>query len=114
MSRRSLQNDNKISGAKKGFFAFDDEIPEEEPIISEPESKESDSASTEKKDRRFRRGSVIAVSVLAVILAVAITLSGIDFITDGELDGIFGNNTQPTTYKIYSPDWETDIYTLRL
>jgi hypothetical protein len=99
-------------GTKKGFFDFDEAAADEEPVIPKVKREESAITADSKNERRFRRGSVIAVSVLAVILAVLITLSGIDFITDGELNGIFGGGEKPTTYKLYDPDWETDIYTV--
>lgn len=112
MSRRSLQIDNKIKRSHKSSF-FD--ISKADDVIDEPDKTEEvkNEPDSVKKDKRFKKGTYIAVTVIAVLLVAAIVVSGIDFFIDGELNGIFKKDEKPTYYKIYTPDWETDIYTVQ-
>ena len=51
--------------------------------------------------------------MISVLLVAAIIVSGIDFFIDGELNGFLKDNSKPTVYRIYDPDWNTDIFTVQ-
>ncbi len=113
MKQTNLQNDNKIEKKKKkGFFDYDDALIATKNEESCHDAPEKVIKVSESENRRFRIGFTALVIVLVALLLFSVVFVGLDFLADGQINGIFDFSREVTNYKIYAPDWKTDIFTL--
>ena len=101
---------------RKSFFDIEYGIAESEPPRVEPVKTEETAVKDEGGDgKKFKLIAIIFISAVAVLLVGALILSGMDFIKDSDYgdDGLpEKEESLPIIFEIYSPDWETDIFTL--